>query len=227
MKISPETTAILKNFAHINQGIYFKEGNVISTMSPQKNILADATIPETIPQDFGIYDLNNFLSVTSLFKDGSELEFDDSHVIIKGMSGRTKIKYRITDPSMIVVAPPKRPNLPSVDVKFTFSKEDFEWVIKTATVLGAPHLAVESDGTTVSLVTFDESNDASHTNSLQMADVDPEGKVFKLVFKTENLKVIPDTYNVEISSKGISTWKSTTSEIKYWITIETSSKFGG
>jgi hypothetical protein len=226
MKISPETTAILKNFAHINQGIFFKKGNTISTMSPQKNILADATITETIPQNFGIYDLNNFLSVTSLFKEGSELEFDQSHVIIKGMGGRSKIKYRITDPSMIVVAPDKRPNLPSVDVKFTFSKEDFEWVIKTATVLGAPHLAVESDGTTVSLVTFDEANDSSHTNSLQMSDVDPEGNVFKLIFKTENLKVIPDTYAIEISSKGISTWTSTTSEIKYWVTIETSSKFG-
>ena len=226
MKISPETTVILKNFAHINAGIYFKKGNVISTMSPQKNILVDATISETIPENFGIYDLNNFLSVTSLFKEGSELEFDQSHVIIKGMSGRSKIKYRITDPSMIVVAPDKRPNLPSVDVKFTFSKEDFEWVVKTANVLGAPHLAVESDGTTVSLITFDEANDASHTNSLQMSDVDPEGNVFKLVFKTENLKVIPDTYSVEISSKGISTWTSTTAEIKYWITIETSSKFG-
>jgi hypothetical protein len=227
MKLSPETTAILKNFAHINQGIYFKKGNVISTMSPQKNILADATISEDILQDFGIYDLNNFLSVTSLFKEGSELEFDQSHVIIKGLGGRSKIKYRITDPSMIVVAPEKRPNLPSVDVKFTFSKEDFEWVLKTASVLGAPHIAVESDGTSVDLLTFDESNDASHTNSLNLADVDPEGKVFKLVFKTENLKVIPDTYDVEISSKGISTWKSTTSDIKYWITIETSSKFGG
>ena len=149
MKLSQETTAILKNFSHINQGIYFKKGNVISTMSPQKNILADATISEEIPQDFGIYDLNNFLSVTSLFKEGSELEFDDKHVIIKGLGGRSKIKYRITDPSMIVVAPDKRPNLPSVDVKFTFSKDDFEWVIKTATVLGAPHLAVESDGSTV------------------------------------------------------------------------------
>ena len=105
MKISPETTAILKNFAHINQGIFFKQGNVISTMSPQKNILADATISETIPQDFGIYDLNNFLSVTSLFKEGSELEFDQSHVVIKGLGDRSKIKYRITDPSMIVVAP--------------------------------------------------------------------------------------------------------------------------
>jgi uncharacterized protein YegJ (DUF2314 family) len=226
MKLSPETIAILKNFAHINEGIYFKKGNIISTMSPHKNILADATISEKIPTDFGIFDLNNFLSVNSLFKEGSELEFDSSHVIIKGMSGRSEIKYRITDPSMIVVAPAKRPNLPSVDVKFTFTKEDFDWVIKTATVLGAPHLAVESDGTTVRLITFDESNDASHTNSLEMSEVDSDGKVFKLVFKTENLKVIPDTYSVEISSKGISTWTSTTNEIKYWITLETSSKFG-
>ena len=227
MKLSQETTAILKNFSHINQGIYFKKGNVISTMSPQKNILADATISEEIPQDFGIYDLNNFLSVTSLFKEGSELEFDDKHVIIKGLGGRSKVKYRITDASMIVVAPDKRPNLPSVDVKFTFSKEDFEWVIKTATVLGAPHVSVESDGSTVKLVTFDESDDSSHTNSLEMSDVDPQGNIFKLVFKTENLKVIPDTYVVEISSKGISTWTSTTAEVKYWVTIETSSKFGG
>jgi hypothetical protein len=227
MKLSQETIAILKNFATINQGVFFKEGNTISTMSPQKNILVDAKISETIPQNFGIYDLNNFLSVFSLFKEDSELEFDQSHVIIKGFSGRSKIKYRITDPSMIVVAPDKRPNLPSVDVKFTFTKEEFEWVIKTARVLGAPNFSVESDGTTVNLVTFDESNDSSHTNSLEMAEVDPQGNSFKLVFKTENLKVIPDTYVVEISSKGISTWTSTTSEIKYWITIETSSKFGG
>ena len=32
--------------------------------------------------------------------------------------------------------------------------------------------------------------------------------------------------SVEISSKGISTWTSTTNELKYWITLETSSKFG-
>jgi hypothetical protein len=227
MKISQETTAILKNFAHINQGIYFRKGNVVSTMSPGKNILSAATISDTIPQDFGIYDLNNFLSVASLFKEGPELEFDDKHVIIKGRGGRSKIKYRIADQSMIVVAPDKRPNLPTVDVKFTFSKEDFEWVLKTATVLGAPHVAIESDGTTVSLITFDEANDSSHVNSLELADVDPQGKSFKLVFKTENLKVIPDTYSVEISNKGLSAWTSTTAEIKYWITLEMSSVYGG
>ena len=161
----------------------------------------------------------------SLFKDGSELEFDESHVIIKGLSGRSKIKYRITDQSMIVVPPDKRPKLATVDVKFEFSQSDYDWVIKTASVLGAPHLAVESDGETVSLVTFDESNDSSHTNSLQMSDVNPEGNVFKLVYKIENLKVLSDTYSVEISSKGISAWTSTTNDIRYFITLETSSKF--
>lgn len=225
MKLSPETTAILKNFSTINQGILFKEGNVISTMSPQKNILVEAKIAEKIPVEFGIYDLNNFLSVNSLFKEGSELEFDSTHVIIKGLGGRSKIKYRMTDKSMIVVAPDKRPNLPSTDVRFTFSKEDFDWVIKTASVLGAPHIAVVSDGETVSLLTFDEANDSSHTNSLELANVDPEGKKFKLVFKTENLKVIHDSYEVEICKKGISTWTSTTSDIKYWITLEVSSKY--
>lgn len=224
MKLSQETTAILKNFSTINQGILFKEGNVISTMSPQKNILAEAKISEKIPTEFGIYDLNNFLSVNSLFKEGSELEFDANHVIIKGLGGRSKIKYRMTDKSMIVVAPDKRPNLPSVDVKFSFSKEDFDWVMKSASVLGAPHIAVISDGETVSLLTFDESNDSSHTNSLEM-DVNPEGKSFKLIFKAENLKVIHDTYEVEICKKGISTWTSTTSDIKYWITLEVSSKY--
>ena len=225
MKLSPETNAVLKNFAHINQGLLFLKGNVVATVSPQKNILAEAKISEDIPKDFGIYDLNNFLSVNSLFKEGSELEFDDKNVIIKGLGGRSKIKYRTTDSTMIVAPNDKRPNLPSVDVKFTFSKEDFDWCMKTSSVLGTPHLAITSDGEEVTMLAFDEANDSSHTNSLQMSDVDTEGKRFKLVFKVENLKVIPDTYVVEICEKGISKWTSSNNQLKYWITLEVQSTF--
>lgn len=226
MKISSETNTILKNFATINLGIVFRKGNVVATVSGQNNILAEAKIAEKIPQDFAIYDLNNFLSVNSLFKGGSELEFDDKHVIIKGINGRSRIKYRVTDESMIVACPTKRPTLPSVDVKFTFSKEDLEWCLKSAAVLGAPHIAVESDGESVHMVVFNDTDDSSHTNSLEMSDVEVEsGKIFKMIFKTENLKVIPDTYAIEISKKGISSWSSTTQELKYWITTEFNSKF--
>ena len=81
MKISHETLLILKNFATINSGIFVKQGNVLSTVSPQKNILADAIVTETFPQDFGIFDLNNFLSILSFYKEDTELEFDPKHVI--------------------------------------------------------------------------------------------------------------------------------------------------
>lgn len=225
MKISNETLTILKNFASINSGIFVKQGNVLSTVSPQKNILADAVISETFPQDFGIFDLNNFLSVLSLFKEDAELEFDPKHVIVKGMGGRSKIKYRFTDPSMLIVAPDKRPNLPSVDVKFTLTEEDFNWILKSASVLGAPHIAVESNGSEVSLVALDVNNDASHTNSVSLSDVPTDGKTYRLIFKSENLKMLPGSYEVEISSKGISKFVDSGKNITYYATLETSSKY--
>ena len=123
MKLSNETLTILKNFASINSGLEFKEGNKLATMSPTKTVLAKATIADSFPQTFCVYDLNEFLSVYSLYKD-SEFDFDDVNVIFK--SGRNKIKYRKTPKTMIVTVPEKELNLPSVDVQFTFKDEDFE-----------------------------------------------------------------------------------------------------
>ena len=66
MKLSDKTTLLLKNFSSINQSILFKTGNRLRSMSVMKNILAEATIEEDIPKDFGIYDLNQFLNGLSL-----------------------------------------------------------------------------------------------------------------------------------------------------------------
>ena len=46
MKLSNDTLSVLKNFGNINQGIYFKKGKVLKTVSSGKNILAEATINE-------------------------------------------------------------------------------------------------------------------------------------------------------------------------------------
>ena len=57
MKLSDSTLSLLKNFSTINQSILFKKGNKLRTISVMKNILAEATIAEELPKDFGIYDL--------------------------------------------------------------------------------------------------------------------------------------------------------------------------
>ena len=60
MKLSDKLFLYLKNFSTINQSILFKKRNKLRTISVMKNILAEATIDEELPKDFGIYDLINF-----------------------------------------------------------------------------------------------------------------------------------------------------------------------
>jgi len=222
MKLSNDTLTILKNFSSINTGIEFKSGNVLSTISPGKTILAKATLKDTFPEDFCVYDLNQFLSVHSLNKD-TEIDFDDMNVIFK--SGKSKIKYRKTAKEMIITPPDKDLSLPSVDASFVLSDDTFSSIMKSASILQSPHIAVESVGGKLYISCFDAKDDSAHTNSIEIGDSETDD--FKLVFFTENLKMIPGSYDVEISSRGLASFKHKTQEIDYWIAIEAKeSKFG-
>lgn len=224
MKLSNETISILKNFGAINQGIFFKKGKTLKTVSSHKNILVQANINEEVPADFGVYDLNNFLSVISLSSDPT-FEFEDKNVVIVGNKGRSKTKYRFCEPTMIVTPPEKELSMPDPDITIELSLDDFADVMRTAAVLSSPQIAVESDGSKVNLATLDTANDSAHTNTLEMGSGD--GKVYKMIFKTENLsKILSGSYTVNISSKGIAHFKNKNVDLQYWITTEQGSKFG-
>ena len=81
MKISNDTRNVLKNFSTINSGIRVKSGNKLETISNMKNILAVATVNESFPQDFSIYNLPEFLGATSLLSD-PEFEFGDTSLTV-------------------------------------------------------------------------------------------------------------------------------------------------
>jgi len=214
----------LKNFGAINQGILFKKGKVLKTMSSGKNILAEVTIKEDIPTEFGIYDLNKFLSVVSLHKDNPTFEFGDKEVKIVGNKGRSKMKYRFCEPTMIVTPPEKQLAMPNPEVSFSLSAEDFDWIMKAAGVLGSPQIAVESDGSKVTVTAFDSSDSSAHTDALEVSA--GNGDKFRFIFKTEHLtKLFGGAYDVQISSKGISNFKHKTVELQYWISTETGSTF--
>jgi hypothetical protein len=223
MKLSNDTMSILKNFAGINTGIVFRQGKNIKTISGNKNILAEANIAEDIPTEFGVYDLNNFLTVLSLHKEEPSIEFGEKMAIISGLSGRSKLNYRFCDPTM-VVAPPQKPiAMPEPEIQFELSDTDLDWILRSSSVLSSPNIAVTSDGTKVTIQTFDSSNDAASTNDLEVAD--GNGDRFKMVFKTEALKMIPGSYDVKISSKGVSHFKHKNKDLQYWITTEAGSTY--
>lgn len=222
MKLSTDTLSILKNFATINTGLVFRKGTTIKTISSNKNILAEATITEDMPNDFGIYDLNKFLSILSLHKDGPELEIEEKNAIISGLAGRSKVSYRFCDPEMIN-APKKPVAMPTAEINFELTGSDLEWILSTAAVLGSPNFAVTSDGDNISVLTYDANNDSESTNIIQVGS--GNGSKYKMIFKTEAMKMIPGTYDVSISSKGVAHFKNKNKPVQYWIATETGSTF--
>jgi hypothetical protein len=225
MKLSDTTLAVLKNFGTINQGLFLKKGKTLKTVSNLKNIFAKATITDELPKDFGIYDINEFLSVLSLHKNDLELEFDEKNVIISGQKGRSKIKYRFCEPTMIVTPPEKDLQMPSPEIQVKLSAEDFRWILDSANVLGSPQIAVESDGSTVKVLTIDLANDSAHTQSLEL-ESEGNGNKYRMIFKTENIqKLLTGAYDLSISSKGIAHFKNTKFSIEYYITTEVGSTF--
>ena len=221
MKLSESTLSLLKNFSTINQSILFKKGNRLRTVSVMKNILAEATIAEEFPRDFGIYDLNQYLNGLGLHND-PELDFaNEKYVVIK--EGRSRSKYFFADPSCIVTPPEDSITLPTEDVSFELSTDQLDKLLKAAAIYQLPDLSVEGGDGVVKVLVRDKKNDASNDFSIVVGETD---KTFSFNFKVENIKILPGTYSVVCCQKNLSRFVSKTHDLTYFIALEPDSTYG-
>lgn len=220
MKLSDKTLNILKNFSNINQSILFKQGNKLRTISVMKNILAECTIQEEIPKDFGIYDLNQFLNGLSLYQN-PELDFsNDGYLSMK--EGKMRSKYFFADPNIIIVPPDKEIVVPSEEVTFDLDTQQLNNILKAASIYQLPDFCVVGEAGVVKLVVTDKKNDTSNDVSVIVAETE---NTFSFNFKVENIKIIPGTYEVTISKKLLSRFSSKNYDLKYYIALEPDSTY--
>ena len=220
MKLSDKTLSVLKNFSTINQSILFKHGSKLRTMSVMKNILAEATIAEEFPKDFGIYDLNQFLNGMGLHHD-PELDFtNDSYVVIK--EGKMRSKYFFADANVIITPPEKPITLPSEDVNFELSTDQLDKLLKAAAIYQLPDLSAVGEDGVVKLVVRDKKNETSNVFSITVGET---GANFSFNFKVENIKILPGTYDVVVSQKLLSRFSSKNHDLVYYIALEPDSTF--
>ena len=217
MKLSKDTLALFKNFAGINSNLLLKSGNQLATISAQKNVMSDATVAESFP-DFGIYDLNEFLGAMSLFED-PELEFAEKYVTIS--EGGNSIKYFAADAS-VLTAPQKAITFPDSDIDFTMTSAMLSMIHKTASVLRAADVSIIGDGSNMSIAVGDKKNATGNSYS---ANVGATDKTFQVNLKVENLKMIAGDYQVSVSSKKISRFQSSSSDLVYYVAVEADSTF--
>lgn len=218
MKLDQRTLQVLKNFSSINPSILFRPGNVIRTITPTKTIFAKATLEQDFPSSFAIYDLSKFLSVLSLF-DEPDLEIGEKSVVIR--SGRKKVNYVFADPNTIVTPKEgKDVTLPPSIVSFELTNENLADATKALGILRHPEIAIVGDGESITLKTVNSKDPTADDYSIEVGETD---KTFSAIFKAENFRLLPETYQVDITNQGISRFQS--KDVEYYIAVEANSQF--
>jgi len=209
MKLENRTIQILKNFSTINPSLLFREGNVLTTISSEKTVLAAATTKETFPKSFAISELSRFLGVLSLF-DEPEIDIHDVNMTI--FSGKQKAHYTFANPRMILSTDATSINMPDADIKFTLTYDDLQRVTKALAVLQLTEIAITGENGDLYLEAINLKNVSSDTYRVRIKETD---HTFRIVFKAEDIKIMSGTYNVSISSEGIAEFKG--DDVTYWI----------
>lgn len=222
VKLSQETLGVLKIASSINKSLAFKAGNEVKTVSATGSIVMEATVGETFPIDFAIYELPKLLGVLALpsFKD-AELVFEDgvdTHMVIK--AGSSKIKYFYT-PEDFAKHPGKSIVLPKVDVDVNIQKDTLEAFEKAAAALGHKFLKFKVADKKLFLIATTPEVDTSNDYIVDMGDQDSDD--FEALIKLENLKLVSGDFNVQLlkmGGRGISKWEHLTRKINTFIGLE-------
>lgn len=218
MKLSQSTISILKTFASINSNILLSPGKTLTTIAVAQNIFANAVIDEEIPNEFGIYNLAEFLGAISLFKE-PEIKFSEKFVTISDAQNTSySLKYVGADKT-ILVFPEREVKIPQFDVEFPLSNEQLSAIQKGATVIGAPDILVNGSESGLFLKVCDRKNPLSNDFSIQVSD-QPQVSDFSFPLKVENIKLIPGDHVVSISPKGTSRWFNAAAKTTVFVALE-------
>jgi|TARA_B110000908_G_C10267733_1_gene466233 hypothetical protein len=224
MELTDKTLKVLQNYATINPNLVFTQGSTLKTISVARNVLSTTTVNEDFPQDFGIYDLNEFLNVLSLV-DKPNLKFEKDFVTVYDNTGRSNVKYFYSDTDMLT-SPGKDIVMPESEVNFVIDNDTLNRVKKAAGVLGHSEISITPSGGSINLAVVDSKDSTSNAFSIDVEGDYPEGVSFNFIINVNNIKVINEDFEVSISSKLISRWKSQQSAIEYFIALEKSSNYG-
>ncbi len=210
MNLSKETIDILRNFASINQGLLFKKGNRLRTLSVLKNIFAVAEINDEITREFAIYDVNELLGTLSLFSSPG-LDFKDDHILIQ--EGKAKVKYFYSSPAVVVSPPDKDIVLTDPKLTFELSEANITQIQKAAATLKLKELSIR-EGKLTAL------NSGGIGNQITI-ELDTDGSMNdEKIVKIENLKLIDGAYNVKVFDQAVEFTHTTKPGLVYLVTVE-------
>lgn len=224
MELSANTISVLKNYSTINPNVLIKEGNELSTISEAKNLVSSSRLDVNFPKTFGIYDLNEFLSVVSLI-DSPRLKFENDFMYVLDGTGTSRIKYYYSDLDLLTT-PSSIPKMPDAEVKFRLDRTTLSKIKKASSVLGHSEVSISNNEESLILSVVDINDSTSNVFSIDIDGEYDKNVNFNLIYNINNLKMVEGDYDVKISSLLISHFTNINSNIEYWVALEKTSTYG-
>lgn len=221
MELTEYTLSVLKNFSTINPGIILKKGKLQRTMAPDKSILAEAEIENDFPYNFGIYDLNQFLGNVSIFpnvalENTDQSEVDDASLAVLS-DAEMNVAYHSCAHNLIIAPPADSLEIDNVDAQFELPNRIFQKAMKVANMNSLSNIAFVGKGGKVSVKAYDRQDPTSTSGLVAVGECNND---FEAIFKTENLKLMPDDYVVEVNLQGFAKFTSKNHNLKYFVALE-------
>lgn len=218
MRISSDTSSILKNFSEINQSIRFRVGSKVSTLHPEKVVMAEADVAERFETDCNIYDLSRVLSITQIFEDPNYIFGEESLQIT---SGNKDVSVRYCDPCLITTAENSdnlRKKIEDSKVAETsITKAEFKNIKQSAQILGLPNIVVIASNGCVQLKTTDVQNPSSDVFTLDL--VGTVHKDYEAIINVAHFKLLEGDYDIVIS-EGLGYFKNKNLPVEYWVAFQ-------
>lgn len=219
--ISATTVKILKNFAGISNSILLTEGKVQKSLQASKSLFAIAEFPEAWPQETGIFNLSGFLGALTLLKN-PHLEFTDDSFVITDANSR--IRYRYSDPSTILVPPAKTLQTDNPQIQFDLSQDALSQLNKTCALLELNTITMSVEGGDVVIRAADEKNPASHAYEYTVPAENVTGDLKKrlsIAFKQEHLALLLEGgYRVSLGWTKYGFFKHATDPVSYFVVAQ-------
>jgi hypothetical protein len=210
---------ILSNFAKINPAQIMKpEG--FGALEPSNSIVAVYNFENKYDfEPFGIFEVPMFLQAMNSF-DNPKIDIKPDHLVI--YEGDSKIQFFTTPVDLLKksAVPDVEPKFQKLDLELDFdlSADKLNSVIKTAQVLKAKYLYLESDGDSIRLtVSADKLESSSNCFTVNVRENIRSNSLGDTVLKIplSELRVIPGDYTVQCSTKKITKWTSFTGVVYY------------
>lgn len=222
-KYTEEEMQVLKSFASINDNMIIYPDKFVSIGTEQSLVGIYRFEKPYDYEAFGIFDLNQFLSLIGLFK-GYQLSLSKDNKSVKVISDTKEVKYNLTPNEMIKQKDTDKlvKNFKALDkqLDFILTSEELSTLKKINSVLKPERIYLESveESDLVKLTATDRLQESTNPYITSIKNPKVNG-LYKTVmyFNMQEMKLLEGEYHVQVSTKGISRWINQPFGVVYYI----------